>query len=177
MIRQHHFKWAALSATLILSGCQTVTSTLGLTKRAPNEFNIITKAPLIVPPEYNLTPPKVGESSAENNYTQDAARRALIGDIDPADPSRGEIVLLSKAGVANADEEIRIKIDGQNSVERKTSGFSDRILNWNDGPKDAAGNPLESDTEADRLRAIESATGGGQVEISRQPPRAKLPGL
>jgi len=52
---------------LNLSACARTSKALGLTKTAPNEFNILTKAPLVVPPEYNLRPPKVGQSSAENN--------------------------------------------------------------------------------------------------------------
>ena len=89
---------AGTGLVLAMSGCTRTSKALGLTKSTPNEFNILTKAPLVVPPEYNLRPPKIGESSAENNYTQKAAREALIGNIDVAEPSQGEIVLLSKAG-------------------------------------------------------------------------------
>ncbi len=168
----------ATICAVAMSGCTTVSKRLGLTKEAPNEFNILTKAPLIVPPEYNLRPPSVGESSEENNYSQQAAREALIGNIDAAEPSRGESVLLAKAGAPRADQEIRVRIDGQNSVERKTEGFSDRVLFWRNGtPINADGSPLDPEVEARRLKAIESATGGGQVTISRRPGGAKLPGL
>ena len=161
-----------------LSACSSTSKALGLKSTAPNEFNIITKAPLIVPPEYNLRPPRPGESSTEDNYSQKAARDALIGDIDDAEPSQGEIIFMSKAGVARADQEIRIAIDGQNSVERKTEAFSDRVLAWQDGKAYAkAGVPLDPEQEARRLKAINAATGGGQVEISRKPAGAKLPGL
>jgi len=78
-------------AAIGLSGCTTTSKALGLTKDAPNEFNILTKAPLVVPPEYNLRPPRVGESSSENNYSQKAAGDALIGDIAAAEPTCGEI--------------------------------------------------------------------------------------
>jgi len=165
---------------LALSGCSSATKALGLTKQAPNEFNILTKAPLIVPPEYNLQPPRIGESSAENNYSQQAAREALIGDIDAAEPTRGEIALMSKAGVGRANQEIRIEIDGDNSVERKTEGFTSRVLFWRNGQIiDDKGNPvpLDSENEARRLELINSATGGLDVEITRRPGGAKLPGL
>ena len=81
-----------------LSACGTTTKALGITKNAPNEFNILTKAPLVVPPEYNLRPPQIGTSSAENNYSQKSAREALIGDVDAAEPSRGEVVLIVQSG-------------------------------------------------------------------------------
>jgi len=54
-------------AILILSGCSSTSRALGLKKSTPNEFNILTKAPLVIPPEYNLRPPEPGASSAENN--------------------------------------------------------------------------------------------------------------
>ncbi len=160
------------------SGCASATKALGLKQSAPNEFNILTKAPLVVPPEYNLRPPRVGESSSENNYTQKAARQALIGDIDDTEPSRGEMVLLSKAGAPRANPEIRVEIDGQNSVERKTDSLTNRILFWNNGQaSDVDGTPLDAESEAQRLKSIEAATGGGQVTITRKPGGAKLPGL
>ena len=168
----------AAFGAMMLSGCTRATKALGITKNAPNEFNILTKAPLVIPPEYNLRPPELGTSSAENNYTQKAAREALIGDIDAAEPSRGEIVLMSKAGVGNADQEIRLAIDGQNSVERKTQDFSDRILFWKDGRViNPDGSPLDNEVEAKRLESINAATGGGEVEITKRPGGAKLPGL
>jgi len=163
---------------LTTTACTTTSRALGLTKQAPNEFNILTKAPLVVPPEYNLRPPRIGESSSENNYTQEAARKALIGDVDDAEPSKGEIVLMTKANVGRANQEIRVVVDGQNSVERKTSSFSDRILFWNNGStRTRDGQPLNAETEAKRMESIKAATGGGQVEISRRPGGPKLPGL
>ncbi len=167
----------ALSA-FALSGCGTASKALGLTKSAPNEFNILTKAPLVVPPEYNLRPPQVGTSSTENNYSQESAREALIGDIDSAEPTRGEVILMTKAGVGRANQEIRIEIDGVNSVERKSSTFTDRVLFWQDGQVlNPDGSPLDPEIEAKRLESVQRATGGGEVEISRRPGGAKLPGL
>lgn len=163
---------------LSLSACAGTSKALGLTKSTPNEFNILTKAPLVVPPEYNLRPPKLGESSAENNYTQKVAREALIGDVDVAEPSQGEIILMSKAGVAQANQEIRLVIDGENSVERKGSGFTDQVLFWREGRAvDSEGQPLDPEQEERRLRAVEASTGGQAVTITKRPSRAKLPGL
>lgn len=159
-----------IAGGVAFSGCSSATKALGLKQSAPNEFNILTKAPLVVPPEYNLRPPRVGESSYENNYTQKAAREALVGDIDDAEPSKGEQFLLAKAKAPRANQEIRVEIDGQNSVERKTESFSDQILK-------GANLPLDAELEAKRLNSINAATGGGQVTITRRPGSAKLPGL
>ncbi len=180
MLRSTYLFPALASAALIATGCTSTSRALGLEKSAPNEFNILTKAPLIVPPEYNLRPPAIGASSAENNYTQRTAREALIGDIDDAEPSRGELALMAKAGVNRANPEIRLEIDGVNSVERKSTGFTDRLLFWQNGQVlDADGNPapLNAENEARRIESVNSATGGGKVTISKRPGGAKLPGL
>ena len=171
---------ALASVALVATGCTSTSRALGLEKSAPNEFNILTKAPLIVPPEYNLRPPAPGSSSAENNYTQRTAREALLGDIDDTDPSSGEIALMAKAGVNRANPEIRLEIDGVNSVERKSTGFTDRLLFWQNGEVlDEQGNPtpLDAENEARRVESVNSATGGGEVTITKRPGGAKLPGL
>ena len=78
------------------------------------------------------------------------------------EPTRGEVVLMSKAGVGSANPEIRLEIDGSNSVERKSKGFSDQVLFWKDGSQHLLGTcaPIDSDVEAKRLEAITAATGG-----------------
>jgi hypothetical protein len=170
----------AASLALVLPACQSTSNALGLRKDAPNEFNILTNAPLVVPPEYNLRPPAPGESSSYDNYSQQSAREALIGDIDPAEPTRGEVVFMTRAGATRSDPEIRIKLDGQNSVERKSETFADRVLFFSDGVQhDAQGNPvpLDSEGERQRLEGIQRVTGGGEVTITRKPGGAKLPGL
>jgi len=168
------------SVALVTTGCASASRALGLQKSAPNEFNILTKAPLVVPPEFNLRPPAVGESSAANNYSEETAREALLGEVDSAEPSNGEIALMAKAGVNRANAEIRLAIDGENSVERKSESFADRVLFWRDGQIiDGSGNPvpLNPDEEARRIESINSASGGGEVTISKRPSGPKLPGL
>lgn len=165
---------------MALTGCASAGNALGLSRDAPNEFNILTNAPLIVPPEYNLRPPAPGESNLDNNYSQRSAREALMGEIDPTEPTQAEIVFLTRAGVGRADPEIRLRIDGQNSVERKSDSLTNRILFWRDGQQfDGDGNPVPLDSEAERrrLESIERVTGGGEVVVTRRPPQAKLPGL
>lgn len=167
---------AAMAAAM--PACTTLAKATGATKTTPNEFNILTKAPLVVPPEYNLRPPQGGQARLEEGYSSKVAREALLGNVDDAEPSRGEMILMSKAGVGRADPEVRVVINGQNSVEHKSGAFTDRVIFWRDGKAiDSQGNPLNADTEAQRLESINSATGGGKVTISKRPNSGKLPGL
>jgi len=50
---------AALGGSL--AGCQSAAAALGMTKVVPDEFRVVTKAPLTVPPDYSLRPPAPGE--------------------------------------------------------------------------------------------------------------------
>lgn len=166
------------ASALVSTGCSSASKALGMKKTTPNEFNILTKPPLVVPPEYNLRPPRTGELNVEEKYATAAARRALLGEIDPAQPSQGESLLIAKAGGNSADPAVRVIIDGQNSIERKSRGFADRVIFWKDGQAMGPdGTPLDPDTEARRLKAVNSATGGAPVKIKRRPSSAKLPGL
>lgn len=60
------FKYALLAALPLLAACDgsTVRETVGLTRKAPDEFRVVARPPLSVPPEFNLRPPaKPGEQS------------------------------------------------------------------------------------------------------------------
>ena len=55
-----------LCGVLALSACSTATKEkLGLTKKAPNEFMVIPRAPLSLPPEYDLRPVTVPQENPE----------------------------------------------------------------------------------------------------------------
>ena len=49
-----------LALTLSLSACDSLRREAGLTKQPPDEFAVVTKAPLIIPPDFNLHPPAPG---------------------------------------------------------------------------------------------------------------------
>ena len=178
MTSRNFFFAALVGSALLSTGCASAGKALGMSRTTPNEFNILTKPPQVVPPEYNLRPPRTGELNVEEKYATVAARKALLGEIDPAKPSSGEAVLIAKAGGGKADPAVRVIIDGQNSIERKNRGFADRVLFWKNGQAIGLdGQPLDPDQEARRQKAVQSATGGNPVEIRRRPGGAKLPGL
>lgn len=170
-----------LSATALfaLTGCNSgVRQALGVDKTTPDEFRVVTIAPLSVPPEYNLTPPRPGELRAEDMFQDQQARRALFGDLSGTNASDAEILFASRAGAADANPNVRAIIDGETaSLIRKDQSFADRVLFWRDNERLAqqGGEPIDPDAVT---AAIESVTGGGEVEIERRRTvRRKLPGL
>jgi type IV pilus biogenesis protein CpaD/CtpE len=87
---------AALAASaLLLAGCASG----GLSGRnAPDEYAVARNAPLVVPPDFALTPPRPGEAAPATDSRAQAIQ-ALFGG--PAPRSASENQVLSQAGSAN----------------------------------------------------------------------------
>jgi hypothetical protein len=174
----------ALAAASALGGCASFRQAVGAEKVAPDEFRVVTKAPLVIPPEFNLRPPRPGEARPMELRADLQARTALFGVQIGQEASEGEQLLVARAGAQNADPRIRAVVDDEGgAVVRKPRSFADRVLSFGrDGPAAAAAAPapLPSEEEARRLEqeAIRNATGGGQVTIQQSAPRGfKLPGM
>ena len=85
-------------AAMGLAGCTAAGRALGITKVTPDEFRIVTKAPLTVPPDYSLRPPAPGEPRPQELQPESAARNALLGVRQGEARSEGEKLLATKAG-------------------------------------------------------------------------------
>jgi hypothetical protein len=51
---------ACMAATLGLTGCSNWKQVLGIDQPSPDEFAVESRAPLTIPPDFNLRPPKPG---------------------------------------------------------------------------------------------------------------------
>ena len=170
-----------------LSGCQTASKAFGLSKIAPDEFRVVTKAPLILPPDYALRPPAPGEPRPEELQPESAARKALLGERQALVRSDGEKLLASKAGADRADPLIRYVVDDEfGALAHKDKGFADWIMFWHKGnaaadpgvPVDAGANtpaPVDAKVEQTRIKGL---IGDKPVVIAhRGESKLKLPGL
>lgn len=170
---------AILAATAVASGCASLQRAVGATKVTPDEFRVVTRAPLTLPPEYSLRPPRPGEPRPQELEPDAEARAALFGEDVGANASAGERALVQAAGATTADPNIRDSIDFEaQGIVRRNEGFVDRLLAFR-GADEEAGAPLDAEAEARRLQeqeAIRRATGGGEVVIRRESGGFKLPG-
>lgn len=82
---------AVLSA-VALTGCGII----GGRPKAPDEFQVARNAPLVIPPDYSLTPPVAGTAALTPQDAQQQAIDALFGGPAPRSPS--ESYLLDRAG-------------------------------------------------------------------------------
>lgn len=171
----------SLAALIGTSACNSgVRQALGVERTTPDEFRVVTIAPLTVPPEYALRPPQPGELRAEDIFQDRQAQRALFGDLEASNATDAEILFAARAGAADANPDVRALIDGEAAaVVRKDRSFADRVLFWRDGETviipGAEAEPIDPELERERIEAV---TGGGDVEIvRRRNVRPKLPGL
>jgi hypothetical protein len=92
---------AVLAAAVATSGC----SMLRGRSAAPDEFAVARNAPLIIPPDFSLTPPVAGTAGLSAGDAQQQAIDALFGG--PAPRSASELMLLDQAGRERAQIGIR----------------------------------------------------------------------
>ena len=81
-----------LLPALALGGCASLFGS----GEAPDEFAVVRNAPLIIPPDYSLTPPVAGTAAVSPTEAQAQAIEALFGG--PAPRSDAETSLLERAG-------------------------------------------------------------------------------
>jgi hypothetical protein len=148
------------------------------TNRTPDEFRVVRKAPLTVPPDYNLRPPAPGESRPTELQPDAAARVAVFGTDIGREASQGERLFIAAAGGEATDRAVRQQVDYDAAQTlRKNRSFTDMILNFGKAPREPL---VDASAEAERLRTedelTKEVTGGGTVLIRRKN-SSKLPGL
>ncbi|OJT95542.1 MAG: hypothetical protein BGN82_10660 [Alphaproteobacteria bacterium 65-7] len=150
------------------AGCGSLREAAGLAKKSPDEFAVSTKAPLIIPPDFNLRPPSPGAPPANTLDPASNAQAALFNTADPQTVANGmtgnftggEKMLLANAGVQNADPGVRTKLNfDRRSLQQADRSFTDRVLGT--GATADTGRPVNADAEVNRNSA--SGRAGGRA--------------
>ncbi|MEM1409215.1 MAG: DUF3035 domain-containing protein [Pseudomonadota bacterium] len=120
---------ALASVALALSGCGG--GPLGANRNAPDEFSILTKPRLTVPPDFALRPPRPGETRPQELSTSQRTQQLLLGDTQAAPPSNGELALIQSAGAMDVDPSIRGLLSAENGGRaQKNESLANRVLFW-----------------------------------------------
>jgi hypothetical protein len=157
---------------------------LGWEKTPPDEFSVLTRAPLAQPPDYDLRPP-ADAAARPDDATTDRAKKVLISAAQsPAVPlkggsdnpelvtlSPGEQALLKKAGAEDASTAIRKQVDEETtSLVEENQSFTDNLLFWQTKPQ--PGEVVNPVAEQQRLEVNaslgQSATEGATPQIVRR---------
>lgn len=85
------------AGALLLGGC----GSSGFDRTRPDEFAVARQAPLVVPPDFALVPPRPGEPTPASADSRSQAVQALFGG--PAPRPQVESQVLQDAGADRAD--------------------------------------------------------------------------
>ena len=165
-----------MTILLTLAGCGpgTVQGALGMGKRSPDEFAVVSRAPLILPPDYGLRPPAPGQSGPGVDTSSERARTSLTGGPLPQAPgedqevvsaafdergevaSSGERSLVAQATPTPVDPEIRRRIAEENmELAQVEQALFTRLVKWRE-PQNL-GIVIDPVAESERLRANRAA--------------------
>jgi len=175
---------AALLALPLLAACgENPMRTFGLVRDAPDEFQVTTRAPLSLPPDFTLRPPQPGARRPQEPTPREAAEAALVpqsvlnqqGPATGAAPvaaTAGESALLAASGPA-APSDIRRRVTTeQSALNAADTSFADRLIFWRAAPE--PGTVVDPTREAQRIRENsalgQQATTGDTPIIQRRRP-------
>lgn len=99
---------AILAAALAASTLSACGSNNLFSRDRPDEMRVSRQAPLIVPPDYSLTPPAPGAARPGSETAAEQTLRALFGG--PAPRSSSEAAVIGSADGSRADPGIRSQI-------------------------------------------------------------------
>lgn len=174
-------RFAALGLVLVLGACEGAADTLGLGRNSPDEFAVVDRPPLSMPPDYDLRPPRPGAPRPQEVKMPERASQMLFGaksgsntflagQTASSDKSDSEKALLDAAGSAKADANIRETLDRE--ANQKVVGSKhlvDELLWWRDPA--ASATTVDPAAEAKRIKEAkekgESVTSGATPIIEK----------
>jgi hypothetical protein len=146
---------AALSlATLAACSSGTVKDTLGLNRASPDEFRVMSRPPLSIPPDFTLRPPDATQAGPGQLPASAQAQSLVTGGAAPAKPTAkttsADAEFLKAAGATQADPNVRHELVEENTVvqqKQEDSNWWD-ILSTNPPKKDTV---VNAGKEAERI--------------------------
>lgn len=124
-MRKRLLATAMIATALAASGCARNKSAGVFGHAKPDEFAVSRSAPLVIPPDFALTPPRPGAPRPQEADSSTQALQALFGG--RAQRSAGETAVIGQAGANNALPGTRSAIDPDTNVVDKGSITRDII--------------------------------------------------
>jgi len=171
--------YALMLCVFMASGCSgnTVKDTLGLTRAAPDEYRVVSRPPLSVPPQFTLRPPSATEGSLGQIAASDQAESIITGgNVNGslnADTAVKPVVIkgasnvvnapvigaadsqfLQNAGAGKANPRVREELVEERYVkmEEKENGSWWDALDWTSDKKDPT---VDARKEVERIKTNE----------------------
>lgn len=142
-----------------LSACGGFNSPSG----GPDEFAVVTRAPLSLPPDFGLRPPRPGAERPNETSPRDDAQAKLLRNLgnrsrnaaqtpQNADGkfTNGEAALLKRAEALDVDPEIRYQVERESGRVTEEDSLVDKLVFWRD--KTVPKTVVDPKGESKRLR-------------------------
>jgi Xaa-Pro aminopeptidase len=174
-------------APLVLGGCTDLKRALGMEKVVPDEFAVVKAAPLALPPDFSLRPPRPGAAPTQEVSPTEQARQTIFRASDQqattlpdADKlSTGENQLLRQAGAAAAPRDIRDTVNREaiQSAAPVDESFAEKLLFWRTPEKrlGATDTVIDPAQEAQRLKGSATAAQAAGTPAAGAAPAAGTP--
>ncbi|SMF69942.1 Beta-barrel assembly machine subunit BamF [Azospirillum oryzae] len=125
-------------AALTLAGCSDVRRSIGLDRQSPDEFAVVSRAPLTLPPSMqDLPKPRPGAARPQDSTPTQTAAGAVFGGAarrtgNAAGESSGERSLIAQASARDGiDPNIRAKVDQETTqLIIADKSWIDSLLFW-----------------------------------------------
>lgn len=158
-----------------LSACEGTREQFDFSKKAPDEFAVVTRAPLEMPPNYTLRPPRPGVQRPQEDTSIDAAKQVVFGENQtqiqaaaPRDVTQGEAILLQKTGAVQVNSDIRDIIDQETAVlVKENTSTVDKLLGKAGKKIDTPATVVDPIKESERI--IQNKAAGKPVTNGKTP--------
>lgn len=175
-------------AALALGGCSEVRQTIGLDRHSPDEFTVVSRAPLTLPPSLqpaSLPKPRPGVARPQDSSPTQTAASAVLGGKAAAaraaatGKSAGESALVGQVAAKGLDPDIRTKVDQETTqLIVADKSWIDGLLFWQ--TQEQPFSVVDPAKEQKRLREAQAqgkpVDGAGAPTVERKK-KAPLEGL
>ncbi len=179
------------------AGCSSTKEMLGLTKRSPDEFQVVSRAPLSMPPDYSLRPPAPGAPRPQEGTTRDQAESIVTGHADrnmtlspdqipsigegeqTTTESAGESAFLQSASMTGIDPNIRKLVDEETAADQDASqDFLDTLIFWRaPEPYGTVVDPVAEQRRLQENQALNQPTDTGETPIIERKKKGLFEGV
>ena len=179
-----------------VTGCSSTKEMLGLTKRSPDEFQVVSRAPLSMPPDYSLRPPTPGAPRPQEGTTTQQAQSIVTGNYNTggmqpdqipsigegdqtSTESAGESAFLQSATMTGIDPNIRKLVDEETSADQDASeNFLDDLIFWRKSePYGTVVDPVAEQKRLQENQALGQPTDAGETPIIERKKKGLFEGV
>ncbi|PGH54358.1 hypothetical protein CRT60_31680 [Azospirillum palustre] len=174
-------------AALTLAGCSDVRRSIGLDRQSPDEFSVVSRAPLTLPPSMqDLPKPRPGAARPQDSTPTQMAAGAVFGGSPrsakaaAAGATAGEKSLVAQASARDGiDPNIRAKVDQETTqLIVADKSWIDSLLFWQtQQPPVSVVDPAKEQQRLREAQAQGKALDGAATPTIERKRKAPLEGL